>query len=249
MPKTAVTQKPKISDKEAAICERMRSRRVDLGIPQKELAKRMGVSLDTLRSYEYARAPVRYGFANRFCDELDVNQRWLFSGSLPMRPYFSVSPIWAQFIPAEMHFSKVAEGLLAFLIAEALAEMIERENRECSFEEMEGWDHFPWVPQLGTTMSGTRDDALQLMESSLAHTINRIPDELWAALVHEHSKFLKDFEKRHRGIITDYLAENPLALLIDDEDKARSIVAARLRLDPAKLSRISMIPRQRHRPR
>ena len=249
MPKTAVTQKPKISDGEAAICERMRSRRVDLGIPQKELAKRMGVSLDTLRSYEYARAPVRYGFADRFCDELDVNQRWLFSGSLPKRPYVHVSHVWAQFIPLEMHFSKVASGLLAEMIEEALREMIQRDGRTCSLEEIDAWDSFSWVPQVGPTILGVRDSFLRMMEFSLASYMNRMPDELWMILEKEHSAFLKDFEKRHRKIMSEHQAKDPLALHIEDESRARADVAARLKLDPAKLARISIFGKHRARSR
>ncbi len=249
MPKTAVTQKPKISDEEAAICERMRSRRIALGIPQKELAKRMGVSLDTLRSYEYARAPVRYGFADHFCDEMDVNQRWLYSGSLPKRPYVRISTIWTQFIPQDMHFSKVAKHLLASLIEEALVEIAREVGGNCSLEEMDRWDSFPWTPMVGLTASGVRDRILHVAKMSLAHAINRIPQELWATLEKEHSAFLNAFQKRYQKKILEHLAEDPMATHIEDEARARAVVAARLKLDPVRLAKISMLGRPRSRGR
>lgn len=248
MPKTTVTQKPKIPDDEAAICERMRSRRVDLGIPQKELAKRMGVPLDTLRSYEYARAPIRYGFTDRFCSELDVNQRWLFLGSSPKQPYIPISPIWAQFIPNEALFSEVMGRLLCDLFDDALEHFASEHEKSGSSEYTAQWRQFPFVSEIGSSRTGLRNKTLEGMQYAATCTVNITPQELWESLQKEHNKFLEDFERRHRKVIDGFLARmraNPTAEFFEDENTARSLIASRLNLEPAALKRVSMLAHDR----
>ncbi len=72
--------KPKLPNREAQICRRLRSAREKLGFTQLECAKRVGVERSTLNNYECAVSPVRCEVALRFCRQLIVSEEWLATG-------------------------------------------------------------------------------------------------------------------------------------------------------------------------
>ncbi len=79
-------------DEEVRICGRLRQVREQSQKRQAEFARELGISRVRLASYEYAKAPVRYEIGKQICYRLNINQRWLATGRLPLQPYFDVSP-------------------------------------------------------------------------------------------------------------------------------------------------------------
>lgn len=118
-----------LPDREQQICSRLRQVRLDFRFKQGLFAEVLGVSIDRLKSFEYARAPIRYGVAKRLCAELSVNQRWLATGQEPQRPSMDIPPGYELFIPNRLLFSHVYDRLLAelfeneILLAEAYGPM------------------------------------------------------------------------------------------------------------------------------
>lgn len=245
MPRVNVTQRPKTNEREAAICGRLRSIRLERGVQQKDAAKRLGVPLDTFRGYEYARSPLPFTAASRFCAEFDVNQRWLASGELPKKPYLELSPLVSQFIPDDAVFSRVVDSLLIDAIVEALEDIADCESEKCEIEEIDSWDHIPWTPILWASRVEKLDSFLPAIEQSVAHTFKILPPELIAPFDLALTDFLTDFRRKHSKKIENFLAEvrrDPTRDLREDEQFARSLVAKSLGIDIERLRHISMFP-------
>src|SRR5260370_41812359 len=72
--------KAKLPSREIAICRRLRSARELLGLTQKSCAAEIGMERGSLANYEYARAPLRYEVALRFCRNLGISEEGLATG-------------------------------------------------------------------------------------------------------------------------------------------------------------------------
>jgi transcriptional regulator with XRE-family HTH domain len=70
----------RLSDRETAICRRLKSVREKLGIDQSKVAKRLGVKREFISSLEKIRAPLRFDIGLRFCREFVVSEEWLATG-------------------------------------------------------------------------------------------------------------------------------------------------------------------------
>lgn len=79
----------KLPANEEAICLRVREVRLAAGISQTTHAGMLGITRERLASYEYARAPVRWGLGNRLCEIHLLSQRWLAAGLLPLKGFYS----------------------------------------------------------------------------------------------------------------------------------------------------------------
>jgi transcriptional regulator with XRE-family HTH domain len=244
VPRLTVSQSPKIPEREAAICERLRAKRRELGIQQKEVARRINVPLDTFRGYEYARSPLRYGAAKRFCDEFDVNQRWLSTGDLPRKPYLELSSVVEQFIPDDMLFSKVADALLDSLIEEALEDIADIVSEKCEIAEIDKWDHIPWAPILIPTRQEQQRSFLHNIEESVAHTFQLLPQQLIGQFDLELRDFLTDFRRKHGKTIQKFLEDvrrDPMSEIRKDEQIARELISRSLGIDPEQLRHTTML--------
>jgi transcriptional regulator with XRE-family HTH domain len=109
-----------LPDREQQICARFRKVRQDHRFKQEEFADMLTISVARLKSYEYARAPIKYHLAKWICENMDVNQRWLATGELPATGAFEISPAFAMFIPDRLNFSFVYDRLLRGLLGEEL---------------------------------------------------------------------------------------------------------------------------------
>ncbi|HLX70763.1 MAG TPA: helix-turn-helix transcriptional regulator, partial [Verrucomicrobiae bacterium] len=125
MPK-ALTIRSFLPQCEIDICHRFRQVRIEQGLDQRELAERLEISRSRIASYEYAKAPLRYGIANKFCTLFHVNQRWLATGELPPLPYFPIAEALATKIDDRALFSGVFHNLLDVHLAESEAELREK---------------------------------------------------------------------------------------------------------------------------
>jgi transcriptional regulator with XRE-family HTH domain len=68
---------------EEAICLRVREARLEKQMTQHQFAEHLKVSRERLASYEYARAPIRWGFGDRICRAFMLSHRWLAEGTGP----------------------------------------------------------------------------------------------------------------------------------------------------------------------
>jgi len=107
-----------LPDREREICLRLAQVRRHHGLHQKAFAERLEVPLERLRSYEYAKAPIRYGLAERLCREFEISQRWLATGKGNEYRYFPIHENTAQFIPPKLLFSLVYDRLLEAFVSE-----------------------------------------------------------------------------------------------------------------------------------
>ena len=73
-------RKNKLSERECAICDRLRLAREKLGLTQAEFARQIGLTRESLINYEYRKAPLKCGFALRLCRQFLINEKWLATG-------------------------------------------------------------------------------------------------------------------------------------------------------------------------
>ena len=109
-----------LPDREQQICARFRKVRLDHRFKQEEFADILTISVFRLKSYEYARAPIKYSLAKWLCENMDVNQRWLATGELPATGAFEIPPSQAMFIPGRLNFSFVYDRVLRGLLDDEL---------------------------------------------------------------------------------------------------------------------------------
>jgi len=70
----------KLTDRQKQICRRLRQVRERLGLTQEKVAAQVGITRERLLIYEYARAPLRFDLALRFCRQLVISEEWLATG-------------------------------------------------------------------------------------------------------------------------------------------------------------------------
>lgn len=115
---------------------RFRQIRLDAGMKQWPFALRLLIPEARLKSYEAARAPIRYELAAKACMLFDVNQVWLARGDEGYRhlPFFRVHARLEKYLPARALFSEVFEKVLHPEITSALLRACD--VNKCNFEEL-----------------------------------------------------------------------------------------------------------------
>jgi transcriptional regulator with XRE-family HTH domain len=92
-------------------------------LEQSDLAGMLGISRSRVASYEYAKAPIKYGLGNQFCSRFGINQRWFATGEPPMLPYFLISQAFASKLDTESLFSAVFDDYLDAHLEQAELEL------------------------------------------------------------------------------------------------------------------------------
>jgi transcriptional regulator with XRE-family HTH domain len=121
---------------EAAICKRVRDARLDTELSQVAFARRIGMDSTQLAALEHCRAPLKYGIADRLCDEFDICQRWLATGKLPKQYYVPLAPRLAATTSDNDLFSSVYSAELSPFIDAHLAAIAEASD--CSEDKITG---------------------------------------------------------------------------------------------------------------
>lgn len=75
-----------MTDRERAICRRLKQFREQIRWPQSDFAHELGITRDKLASMEYERSPLTYGIGYRICAMFDVNAEWLSTGQGVVSP-------------------------------------------------------------------------------------------------------------------------------------------------------------------
>jgi len=177
MRKLAVHNSSPLPEQEKNICVRLREVRIGLEMNQKEFSERLGISILRLKSYEYARAPIRYEVARALIREFKINQRWLATGEPPTQPPFILPSVIDEAIPGRTLYSIAYERALQQL--------------------------FPWQKIYGGRMSGfhnlhegkrkRKDAVVSVVETAF----NCIPDPAFPAFLSELKTFTKEFAEKH----------------------------------------------------
>lgn len=105
-----------LPDREQQICARLRQVRQDHRFKQAEFADILGVPVFRLKSYEYARAPVKYGLAKRLTETMGVDPDWLATGTGEKYSRVTIAREIDFWIPPRMLFSFVYDRLLSDIL-------------------------------------------------------------------------------------------------------------------------------------
>lgn len=177
MRRLAVHESSLLPEQEKGICIRLREVRIGLEMDQKKFSERLGISVLRLKSYEYARAPIRYEVARELIREFGINQRWLATGEPPTQPPFILPTVIADAIPGRTLYSIAFERALQPL--------------------------FPWQQIYGGRKSGfynipegsrkRKEMAVSIVETAF----DCIPDTALYAFLSELKIFAKEFAKKH----------------------------------------------------
>jgi transcriptional regulator with XRE-family HTH domain len=80
MPRPATPENWKLTEREKAICLRVREARNVAGVSQELLAVHLGIPRDRLATYEKGRAPIKFDMGLRICRDLIISEEWLATG-------------------------------------------------------------------------------------------------------------------------------------------------------------------------
>lgn len=83
--------KPKESSD--SIASRLQSERISERFTQEELASETGTGRAAYSNYELGRVRLPFGVAWAICHRLDLNPRWLLTGTEPKRPFVSADEL------------------------------------------------------------------------------------------------------------------------------------------------------------
>jgi transcriptional regulator with XRE-family HTH domain len=101
-----------LPDREQQICARLRRVRQDHRFKQAEFADILGVPVFRLKSYEYARAPIKYGLAKQLTETMGVDPDWLATGTGEVYSRVTITKAIDFWIPSRLLFSTVYDRLL-----------------------------------------------------------------------------------------------------------------------------------------
>lgn len=229
---TTALKKSRLPAGEAAICRRLREIRAREKLDQPEFAAQIGVSLDVLKSYEYGRAPVRYGVAKKFGEAFDINQRWLATGALPVHPYIDIAIEKEEAIPPGELFSLVYSSAIKDNVVETLKLIAETAN--CKIEEIDRLGAIPDIGPVGgpydkTTLNIWRRVAHQMVSGCLYFT----PPDLRQEFVDKLRKLVTDFARTHKGAIRTY-SDHERRTKEAERERAEIAAAVRQQISRAK---------------
>ena len=80
---------------------------------QADLARRIGIHPDRLAGYEHGKNPVPYWIGDQIARATGTNQRWLATGTLPVKTYINVSQSLREAVPKSASFLTVYSLFLA----------------------------------------------------------------------------------------------------------------------------------------
>ncbi|HLH53446.1 MAG TPA: helix-turn-helix transcriptional regulator [Verrucomicrobiae bacterium] len=95
-------------------------------LSQTVAAKRLGIDSTRLASYEHARVPIRFGFAEKFASTFNVRWGWLAEGTSPKLHYCKIPREKRSILQSEALFSEVWKEHLRPMFSESEREMLQQ---------------------------------------------------------------------------------------------------------------------------
>jgi transcriptional regulator with XRE-family HTH domain len=197
----AVNIKSFLPDREIEICQRVRQVRLGLKWKQPDFSKEIGITRERLASYEYAKAPIRFGLADSLCRKFSINQRWLAFGRSPKEPYFRIPPALMDELNKNLLFSDVYDRSLSALVEEKFKLIKETLNWGEDGSGLEVGIHlFSDIP-LGAPAAEYARNQLNL---EMGTAFIGLPPQLRGDLAKELVRTIEDFWAKHRYEIDAY---------------------------------------------
>lgn len=167
------------------------------------MASALGISRTRLASYEYGRAPLRYGFADEFCRLFGVNQRWLAEGKHPLTYYVRIDPSLDEKLNHRALFSDVYARSIKAGLERHLCEVAQRAG--IKEEDITGTD---WQ-DISTIANPVGFEVQTLLLSNLQLIISdgvaKLPKKLYApfyrCVCSGVARFLRDHDSELKKLI------------------------------------------------
>lgn len=191
-------QSSPLPDREREICARFRQVRLDEGMKQGPFAERLEIPLTRLKSYEMARAPIRYSLAVKLGEGFDINQHWLSSGLFTKRPYFRPDPTLQECIDQRQLFSRVFD----LVICEHIYESLIRYTSPNLTESFLGADALPF----GGSSMFVRKRGLEYLEQRLAKASRELPNIPFHELQLEVEKLIGKHLGENQKVRDEYIS-------------------------------------------
>lgn len=168
-------RKNPVPETEKAICCRLLQARTASRLSRVAFAGLVEIPALRLASYELGRVIVPYSVANKAARQLNINQRWLATGELPMRPYFGIIHEVEAEISGRSPFSEVFKDVLEEPIrlrwaGTEMASFYPRQQAIPANAEI----HKTWEK----LTSPVKELALSMIYVETVQSLARLPDEL-----------------------------------------------------------------------
>lgn len=190
-------RKTPVKKREKEIGLRLRQARLDYGLTTAGLSVKVGIDSNRLASYEHGRNPVPFFVANKICESLRVNLRWIATGESPIKLFMAVSPFIIEQIPKKLLFSEVFDGLLSSFFLAELTGIASQHH--CDIEDIDSLSEFQFLDLVGESI---RSNAIQFFNRKLPSMILSIvpdlPPDLLSNFYLEVQKMCFLFKKKHK---------------------------------------------------
>lgn len=135
-----------MTDRERAICSRIKDVREQVKWSQSDFARELRISRAKLVSIEYGHTPLRYDLAYKICRNFNIQAKWLVTGAGDMRPFSSLK--WSlvklnQLRESDL-LSRVYDINSAVFEASAQSKMRQR-NIPADFDFNQTVDEYVWL--------------------------------------------------------------------------------------------------------
>jgi transcriptional regulator with XRE-family HTH domain len=183
-----------IPQREIEICGRLRLARKATNLSQVAFARLLEIDSSRLASYELARVPVKWELAFKLCKSINLSQRWLALGVLPMHPTYEVGLPYSPSTKANSLFSSIFDDFLNVqtrVIEQAwVKEFGEEKFRAGEFEGLE-LTHFQRLDRAFTTA------AVRSIVKAITIELNWLPDDLRAIYINYLADAMNAFRLKH----------------------------------------------------
>jgi len=189
-----VPRQTPISERELAICERLRQARQATNLSQVAFARLLGVDSSRLASYEHGRVPIRLELALKAATLAEVSLRWLAEGAEPRK---------LGIFPDKKLTDRAGNGLFSEAYDAWLKPFFDAELKNLKTLtggklEVGGLSQLDDLGQ-GTTVGILGpDEVLKLSSFLIKNLVASIPPQLCAEIYGDIATTIKQFHRRHR---------------------------------------------------
>ena len=113
-----------LSERDVAVCLRLKEAREQLGMSQEEFARKAGLTRGALGNYELCRTPLRCGLALRVCRAFIISEEWLATGTFTA--IIAAAPnLEAKLLSKDSNLARIFSRQCMDLASEAISQEIQ----------------------------------------------------------------------------------------------------------------------------
>lgn len=186
-----------LSEREAAVCQRLADVRAHLRLPRSTFAQAVGLPVKSYTNYESKTVAVPFYVGRAVCRTFDVNQRWLATGKPPMWMYAEVGDENEDAIHPKSLFTEAYDDHLSRPVSEVLALyasvlMIRPDDLDDS--------DMAWL-QLDGAPKSSAETMERILSLGIGGMIQFIPARLRVTFVRRICETMEKFKVEHAGEI------------------------------------------------